>query len=101
MDVRLPITPEALSAFCKEQRIKRLALFGSRLSKTPRPESDIDLLVEFEPGEEPGLIRLAGIERELSLLLGGARVDLRTLRDLSRYFRDDVLARAEVQYARS
>jgi predicted nucleotidyltransferase len=64
-----------------------------------RPDSDIDLLVEFEPGKAPGLLELAGMEIELSQRLGGRRVDLRTPEDLSRYFRDDVLRTAEVQYA--
>lgn len=60
--------------------------------------SDVDLLVEFEPGEEPGLFRPAGIEAELSAMLGGRRVDLRTPQDLSRYFRDEVVRTAEVQF---
>ena len=63
------------------------------------PESDIDLLVEFEPGKAPGLLALAEMEAELSGLLGGQPVDLRTPRDLSRYFRDEVVRTAEVQYA--
>ena len=64
------------------------------------PDSDIDLLVEFEPGQVPGLLALASMELELSELLGGQRVDLRTAEDLSRYFRDEVVRTAEVQYAR-
>ncbi len=62
-------------------------------------ESDIDILVEFEPGHVPGLLRLARMERELSELLGGRKVDLRTPKDLSRHFRQQVLQEAEVQYA--
>jgi hypothetical protein len=64
-----------------------------------RPDSDIDLLVEFEPGTRIGLLNLAGIEIELSEMLGGKRVDLRTAQDLSRYFRDEVVRTAEPQYA--
>ena len=64
-----------------------------------RADSDLDLLVEFEPGEEPGLMGLAEIEQELSSLVGGRRIDLRTPQDLSRYFRDEVLRTARVQYA--
>ncbi|MDE2376594.1 nucleotidyltransferase family protein [Bradyrhizobium sp.] len=90
---------EALKAVCQRHRIRRLALFGSTLKGTNRPDSDIDLLVEFEPGATPGLIRLGGIARELSALLDGRKVDLRTANDLSRYFRDDVVRSAEVQYA--
>ena len=71
---------------------------GSTLKGTNRPDSDVDLLVEFEPGQEPGLLRLARIGAELSDLLGGRAVDLRTAQDLSRYFRDEVVRTAEVQY---
>jgi len=69
------------------------------LRGSARPDSDIDLLAEFEPQAKPGLIALAGIELELSLLLNGRKVDLRTPHDLSRYFREEVLRTAEVQYA--
>lgn len=91
--------PEALADLCRRHHIRRLALFGSTLKGANRPDSDVDLLVEFEPGKEPGLLRLAGIEMELSSLLQGRRVDLRTAQDLSRYFRDEVVRMAEVQYA--
>jgi uncharacterized protein len=64
------------------------------------PESDIDLLVEFDHGKEPGLLGLAEMERELSKLLGGRSVDLRTPKDLSRCFRDKVIRSSKVQYAR-
>lgn len=96
---RLFADDAALAALCRRHHIRRLALFGSVLKGTARVDSDIDLLVEFEPGAEPGLIGLAGIEAELSALLGGRRVDLRTPQDLSRYFRDDVVRNAQVQYA--
>jgi uncharacterized protein len=91
--------PEALASLCRRCRIRRLSLFGSTLRGSARPDSDIDLLVEFEPHAKPGLIALAGIELELSLLLKGRKVDLRTPHDLSRYFREEVLRTAEVQYA--
>jgi predicted nucleotidyltransferase len=91
--------PEALASLCRRHRILRLSLFGSTLRGSARPDSDIDLLVEFEPQAKPGLIALAGIELELSLLLKGRKVDLRTPHDLSRYFREEVLRTAEVQYA--
>ena len=89
----------ALASVCRRHHIRRLALFGSTLKGTDRPDSDVDLLVEFEPGATPGLIRLGGMARELSQLLGGRNVDLRTAGDLSRYFRDEVVRTAEVQYA--
>lgn len=89
----------ALTELCRRYRIRRLSLFGSRLKGTARPDSDTDLLVEFEPEAEPTLLTMVAIERELSALLGGRPVDLRTAQDLSRYFRDDVVRTAEVQYA--
>ncbi len=96
---RLAIAEDQLEQFCRNQHIRRLSLFGSALAGTMRPDSDIDLLVEFEPGREPGLLGLAAMEAELASMLGGKKVDLRTPQDLSRYFRDQVLRMAEVQYA--
>jgi len=90
--------PEALAAVCRRYRIRRLSLFGSALTGLDRPESDIDLLVEFEPSARPSLLTMAEIELELSPLLGGRKVDLRTAQDLSRYFRDEVVRSAELQY---
>ena len=87
-----------IAEFCRRHRIRRLALFGSVLRSDFGPESDVDVLVEFEAGQEPGLMRLSGMERELSLILG-RQADLRTPEDLSRLFRDEVAATAEVQYA--
>jgi predicted nucleotidyltransferase len=99
--MRQPLFPdrEALAILCRRRRIRQLSLFGSTLRGAARPDSDIDLLVEFEPEAKPGLIALAGIELELSLLLNWRKVDLRTPHDLSRYFREEVLRTAEVQYA--
>ena len=99
MTRRLFPAQAALATLCHRHHIRRLALYGSTLAGTDRPDSDVDLLVEFEPGREPGLLRLATIEGELSALLGGRRVDLRTAGDLSRYFRDEVVRTAEVQFA--
>jgi hypothetical protein len=96
----LAIAEEQLARFCQKRHIRRLSLFGSTLAGTARPDSDIDLLVEFEPDREPGLLGLAAMEAELADMLGGRKVDLRTPQDLSRYFRDQVLRTAEVQYAR-
>jgi len=70
----------------------------SALKGTNRPDSDVDLLVEFEPDARPTLLTMAQIELELSPLLGGRKVDLRTAQDLSRYFRDEVVQAAQVQY---
>ena len=96
---RLSYDKGALAQLCRRRRIRRLALFGSVLKGAERPDSDIDFLVEFEPGAVPGLLGLAAIEAELSDLLGGRRVDLRTPQELSRYFRDEVVRSAEVQFA--
>lgn len=98
MTAKLPIDRDVLAAFCRRYQIRKLSLFGSTLKGTNRPDSDVDLLVEFEPHATPSLLTMAHIENELSPLLGGRKVDLRTPRELSRYFRDEVVRTAEVQY---
>ncbi|MEX1009676.1 MAG: nucleotidyltransferase family protein [Acidimicrobiia bacterium] len=92
------VDEEALRDFCRRNGIRQLALFGSALRDDFRPDSDIDLLVEFEPGSTPGMIRLSAMERELHAMFGGRRVDLRTYGDLSRYFRDKVRSTATPLY---
>jgi predicted nucleotidyltransferase len=89
---------KALDELCKRHHIRRLALFGSTLKGTARPTSDIDLLVEFEPGVAVGLFQVIAAEQDLTDMLG-KKVDLRTKEDLSRHFRDEVVRMAEVQYA--
>lgn len=98
MHPSLTTNEATLKRFCQAKHIRRLSLFGSQLHGTAGPDSDIDLLVEFEAGHIPGLLGLAAIEIELSELLG-KKVDLRTANELSRYFRDDVVKTAQVQYA--
>ena len=98
MHKSLKLDESILAAFCQRNHICRLSLFGSQLKGTAQANSDIDLLVEFEPDHIPGLLGVAGMEIELSDLLG-RKVDLRTARDLSRHFRDDVIRSAELQYA--
>ena len=88
-----------LAAFCRRHHIRRLSLFGSVLRSDFRPDSDVDVLVEFAPGEVPGYLALHDIEAELSKLLGGRKVDLVTQRSLNRRLRDRVLASAELEYA--
>lgn len=95
----IEIQKEQLASYCRKRHIRRLALYGSALRQDFRPDSDVDLLVEFESGHSPGLFGMARMERELSCLMGGRKVDLRTPEDLSRYFRMQVMAEAEVQYA--
>ena len=84
MDHKLGIEPADLARFCEQRSIRRLSLFGSRLKGTERPDSDVDLLVEFEPTHIPGLLGIAAMEIELSQLMGCRKVDLRTVGDLSR-----------------
>src|SRR5215218_1795484 len=95
----LKIPEDKIADFCRRHHIRKLALFGSVLRDDFRPDSDVDVLVEFEPGQTVGLIRLVGIERELSELLG-RRVDLRKPGDLSRYFRQQVVDAAEILFER-
>ena len=90
-----------IAEFCRRNHITRLALFGSVLREDFRSDSDVDVLVEFERGYVPGFFGVARLERELSELLNGRKADLRTPQDLSRYFRGQVLASAEVQYERN
>ena len=98
MSVRISIDRQRIAEFCRQRHIRKLSVFGSALRDDFRPDSDVDVLVEFESGSTVGLLRLAGMELELSTLLG-RRVDLRTPAELSRYFRQEVLNLAEVQYA--
>jgi hypothetical protein len=90
---------EKIVDFCKRHHIRKLALFGSFLRDDFGPESDIDVLVEFEPGQTVGFFKLFDLEEELSNLFGGRKVELNTPNSLSRYFRQEVLRSAEVQYA--
>jgi predicted nucleotidyltransferase len=99
MKTRISFSREELGAFCQKHGIRRLAIFGSALRSDFGPDSDIDLLVEFYPDRIPTLFDIAGMEQEASKLFGGRKVDLRTPEDLSRYFRAQVLAEAEEQYA--
>jgi uncharacterized protein len=94
---RFRVSPATLAGFCRKHHIARLSLFGSVLRKDFGPESDIDVLVEFEPGHVPGF-GITGMENELSKL-AGRRIDLRTAGDLSRYFRERVVREAVVEYA--
>ncbi len=93
---RIDIPQDKIAEFCRRNHIRRLALFGSVLRDDFRPDSDVDVLVEFEPDTHIGL-RFFALEQELSELLG-RKVDLNTPGFLSRCFRDGVLAEAEVQY---
>jgi predicted nucleotidyltransferase len=93
----LDLPDQTLKAFCREHHVLRLSLFGSRLKGTHRADSDVDLLVEFKPGHAPSMFGLVRMEAQLSELLGQT-VDLRTPGELSRYFRQDIIDTAQVQY---
>ncbi|MDP3097367.1 MAG: nucleotidyltransferase family protein [Syntrophales bacterium] len=99
MSKHIILPKETIADFCRHRHIRRLAVFGSALRSDFNEASDIDILVEFEPEHIPGLFGMVRMERDLSALLGGRKVDLRTPEDLSRYFRQEVLNEAEVQYA--
>lgn len=99
MNTHIVFPQDQIAEFCRRHHIRRLAVFGSALRSDFNETSDIDILVEFEPDHIPGLLGMARMERERSALFGGRKVDLRTPEDLSRYFRQDVLNEAEVQYA--
>ena len=94
--MRVKLDQQKIAAVCRKHHIRRLAFFGSVLRPDFGPDSDLDVLVEFEPGHVPGFAFFA-IEAELSDLLG-RKVDLNTPQFLSRYFRDKVLAEAQIQY---
>lgn len=95
--VPVQIPRDAIEAFCVRNYIRKLSLFGSVLTPRFSDESDVDMLVEFEPGRGPGMLGIVRMERELSEMVG-RKVDLRTPRDLSRHFRDEVVASAVLQY---
>jgi len=98
MNKNFKINKDKLSDFCERHHIRRLAIYGSALRGDFEPDSDVDVLVDFMPGHTPGFFRLFEMEEELSGLFGGRKADMRTPEDLSRYFRDEVVATAEVQH---
>lgn len=98
MRARVPINQEEITEFCRRNHIRRLSLFGSVLRDDFGPDSDVDVLVEFETGRVPGLAFIR-LEQELSRLLDGRRIDLVTPNFLNDRIRDHVLKDAEVQYA--
>ena len=96
--IQLKVPKEKIAEFCQKHHIRKFSFFGSVLRSDFGPESDVDVLVEFESGQVVGFLRLAGMEIELSEILG-RKADIRTPAELSRYFRQEVFDRAEVQYA--
>ncbi|KAA0256452.1 nucleotidyltransferase family protein [Acidobacteria bacterium ACD] len=98
MRARIDLDSGRVADFCRRHHVRRLSLFGSVTREDFGEESDVDVLVEFEPGARVGLFQLVEMEEELSRL-AGRRVDLRTPAELSRYFRDQVVAAAEPLFA--
>ena len=101
MNPQVQISKERIASFCRERGVRRMAIFGSALRPDFGPDSDVDILIEFDADSIPGLLGMARMERELSSLFGERKVDLRTPEDLSRYFRARVLKEAESVYERS
>jgi predicted nucleotidyltransferase len=91
------ISKDKLIEFCKRNHVRKLSIFGSAIRGELKPDSDIDLLVEFEEGQTPGLFTIIRMEMELAEMLG-RKVDLRTPDDLSKYFRDEVIRNAKLAY---
>ena len=101
MGVKIEIDQDLIAEFCRKHHMTRLSLFGSVLRDDFGADSDVDVLVEFDRLHVPGLIRLGAMAEELSDILGGRQVDLLTPEDLSKHFRQEVLAGARVEYAQS
>ena len=95
----IEVAQDMVADFCRRNGIRKLALFGSVLTERFSDASDVDVLVEFEPEERVGYLRMAAMERELSKMFSGRKVDLRTPQELSRHFRDEVIRTAVIQYA--
>ncbi len=98
MELPIQVDKEQLAAFCHKHHLTKLALFGSVLTDRFGPDSDVDVLFEYDLEHVPSLFDVVGMEEELSEILG-RKADMRTPRDLSRYFRDEVVRTAQVQYA--
>lgn len=98
MELPIQVDRERIAVFCRQHHLTKLALFGSVLTDRFGPESDVDVLFEYDPEYVPSLFDVVGMEAELSEILG-RRADMRTPGDLSRFFRDEVVRTAQVQYA--
>jgi predicted nucleotidyltransferase len=99
--VNVSIPHDKLHEFCRRHGIRKLAFFGSVVRADFRPESDIDVMVEFEPAHKVGFFELFDMEGELSRLLGGRKIDLNTPNSLSKYFRQQALHEAQVEYVQA
>lgn len=95
---RFEIPHDQLAGFCRRKGVRKLSLFGSVLTDRFTDSSDVDVLVEFSPGQRAGYLYMAAMERELSAMFGSRRIDLRTPRELSPWFREEVIAASLIQY---
>lgn len=98
MELPIKIDADEIAAFCRKHHLTKLALFGSVLTDRFGQDSDVDVLFEYHPEHVPTLFEVVRMERELSEAFG-RKVDMRTPQDLSKYFRDEVVRHALVQYA--
>ena len=98
MELPIEIDPKAIADFCRQHHLIKLALFGSILTDRFGPDSDMDILFDYDPDNVPTLFDVVGMERELGKMLG-RKVDMRTAADLSQFFRDEVVRTALIQYA--
>jgi len=98
MTMPITIDKDRIEEFCVKHHITKFAFFGSVLTDHFRPDSDVDILFDYDPEHIPSLFEVAEMEEEMSLILG-YKADMRTAQDLSRYFRDEVIRTALVQYA--
>ncbi len=98
MNNNLTISEDKIKRFCREYGIRKLSLFGSALRPDFGVESDVDILAEFQPGHTPGYFSLLDMEVELTDIFRGHKADLRTPEELSKYFREEVIANAKVLY---
>ncbi len=96
--IPVKVPRKRLNAFCVKHHISKLSYFGSVLRPDFSPTSDVDVLVEFEPGQKPSYFGLYDMEEELTGLFGGRKADIRTAEDISQFFRHRVIAEAKVQY---
>ncbi len=101
MNNKIEVPKDKIANFCQQHHIRKFAFFGPVLGDDFRPESDVDMLVEFEPGTRVVFFKLYDLEQELSQILGGHKVEINTPKSLSKYFRDEVLEEAEVQYVQA
>ena len=99
MNAALQLDRDRLARVCRQHHVRKLAVFGSALRDDLPPDSDVDLLIEFEAGAHPGMVGLHELELQLSTVFGGRKIDMVNPKYLNRWIRDQVVTEAEVQFA--